>query len=197
MTEQLTIVDSNRQYKGVMDREEVHRTGEWHETFQCLFYDENFVYFQRRSEDKKDFPDMLDISVGGHLSSEEQIEDGCREITEELGITPDTHRLKFIEIVQAEIEIDGLEHYIDREFAHIHTYHVTDEELQHINFQDNEVSDLISFEKHLLIQLFNMELDELEGMSVMSGEEAMYRMEDFVPHAAEYYQKLAKIIEAV
>ncbi|KAA1037621.1 NUDIX domain-containing protein [Macrococcus equipercicus] len=196
MTEQLRIVDMNRNYKGVMDRDEVHRTGEWHETFQCLLFDENFVYFQRRAEDKKDFPDMLDISVGGHLTSDETIQDAYREIKEELGIQPETSRLKLAEIIKAEIDIEGIDRYIDREFAHVHTYHVTDDELQQINFEDQEVCDLISFEKHLIVQFFNMELDELEGISVMTGDETLVRMEDFVPHAADYYKKIAAIIKA-
>lgn len=57
MTEWLTIFDSERNTLGKKLRDEVHRDGDWHETFHCWFVEKDakdiFLYFQLRSKNKK------------------------------------------------------------------------------------------------------------------------------------------------
>ena len=56
---------------GVESRTNVHAQGLWHETFHCWFVKlvdiEPHLYFQQRSEVKKDFPCLFDITAAGHL----------------------------------------------------------------------------------------------------------------------------------
>lgn len=56
MTEWLTIFDSERNTLGKKLRDEVHRDGDWHETFHCWFVEKDakdiFLYFQLRSKIK-------------------------------------------------------------------------------------------------------------------------------------------------
>ena len=57
MTEWLTIFDPERNTLGKKLRDEVHRDGDWHETFHCWFVEKDnedmFLYFQLRSKNKK------------------------------------------------------------------------------------------------------------------------------------------------
>jgi len=75
---------------GKAPREEVHRIGYWHETFHCWVTatqnGEDVVYLQRRSPDKKDYPGLFDITAAGHLTADETVQDGTREMAEEIGL---------------------------------------------------------------------------------------------------------------
>lgn len=57
MTEWLTIFDPERNTLGKKLRDDVHRDGDWHETFHCWFVEKDaedmFLYFQLRSKNKK------------------------------------------------------------------------------------------------------------------------------------------------
>ncbi len=57
MTEWLTIFDTEKNILGKKLRDEVHRDGDWHETFHCWFVEKDeedmFLYFQLRSKNKK------------------------------------------------------------------------------------------------------------------------------------------------
>lgn len=88
--EYLDTFDESLKFLGKMPKDEVHRIGAWHRTIHCWIIrsDETgqYVVFQKRSATKKSFPNFLDISAAGHYQSGEQIEDGVREIVEELGV---------------------------------------------------------------------------------------------------------------
>ncbi|EDL64867.1 NUDIX hydrolase [Bacillus sp. SG-1] len=88
--ETLNIFDNEGYHIGAAARDEVHRQGHWHETFHCWFIkwenEKYFLYFQLRSMDKKDYPNLLDITAAGHILSHETFEDGIREVKEETGI---------------------------------------------------------------------------------------------------------------
>ncbi|MEC2070995.1 NUDIX hydrolase [Alkalihalophilus marmarensis] len=89
-TEHITIVDEQRKPVGIASRADIHRKGLWHETFHCWMVgrEENhyYIYLQRRSAHKIDFPSLFDITAAGHILANETIEDGVREVHEELGI---------------------------------------------------------------------------------------------------------------
>ena len=56
MTEWLTIFDPERNTLGKKLRDEVHRDGDWHETFHWFVEkdtEDMFLYFQLRSKNKK------------------------------------------------------------------------------------------------------------------------------------------------
>src|SRR5215510_7041074 len=91
MAEIFDIYDENMRHIGTKERSAVHRDGDWHKTFHAwvIFRDErgDWVLLQKRSADKDTFPNLLDISAAGHYSAGETMQDGLRELHEELGLT--------------------------------------------------------------------------------------------------------------
>jgi isopentenyldiphosphate isomerase len=88
MPEMIDIYDANLRFLGSMEREQAHLTGQWHRTFHCWIVNtaDRSLFFQVRSFTSKTHPGKLDISAAGHLTAGETIEDGIREVEEELGI---------------------------------------------------------------------------------------------------------------
>jgi isopentenyldiphosphate isomerase len=66
--EKLKIFDEHRTQIGVATLEEVHRIGHWHEAFHCWLISKegeiDYIYLQIRSDEKKDYPNLLDITAG-------------------------------------------------------------------------------------------------------------------------------------
>ncbi|WP_233522994.1 NUDIX domain-containing protein [Peribacillus saganii] len=58
------------------------------------------MYFQLRSEEKKDFPSLFDISAAGHILANETVEDGIREVKEELGIDISMNDLEYVGVIK-------------------------------------------------------------------------------------------------
>ncbi len=88
MGENIDIYDANLKHLGVMDRLEAHRNACWHKTFHCWVVTGKggAVLFQLRSPEMANFPNLLDVSAAGHLEAGETLEEGIREVSEELGI---------------------------------------------------------------------------------------------------------------
>lgn len=118
--ELIKIFDEQMNPLGVASREEVHRKGYWHETFHCWVIsregEKDYIHLQLRSKTKKDFPDLLDITAAGHILSHETMEDGIREVEEELGISVNFDELNPLGIIQTSITFGE---FIDREHCHV------------------------------------------------------------------------------
>ncbi|WP_345893255.1 NUDIX hydrolase [Ferdinandcohnia quinoae] len=88
--EYFKIFDDDRNEIGVASRSDVHRLGHWHETFHCWFVTKDegtdYLLLQLRSDTKQDYPNLFDITAAGHLLADETVQDGVREIKEEIGI---------------------------------------------------------------------------------------------------------------
>lgn len=148
-------------------KSEVHRDGLWHKTVHiwCI-NSRGEILLQHRSKEKKNFPDMWDISVAGHISSGESSEQGAlREIKEEIGIDILVSDLKYLGTVVQEFVLNNGTYF------------------------DNELNDIYIFklgnDKDLKIQ--EEELDQLKWISIMEFEKwvAEKRL-DLVPHESEY-----------
>jgi len=68
---------------------EVHEKGLLHRSVHVWVHNpEKGLLLQRRGRDKKNFPDMWDVSVGGHISAgQTSIETAVRETEEEIGLS--------------------------------------------------------------------------------------------------------------
>ncbi|MQA87706.1 MAG: NUDIX domain-containing protein [Streptosporangiales bacterium] len=81
---------------GTDDKKTAHTRGLWHRTFSCLAINPTTrtVLLQKKTPGRYSFdrPDYADLTVGGHYHAGEAIEDGVRELREELGLDiPYTH----------------------------------------------------------------------------------------------------------
>ena len=119
--EQEIVKVFNEQHEqiGTATRAEVHEKGLWHETFHCWLVNEDYIYFQIRSAQKKDYPGLLDITAAGHLLAAETVESGIREVKEELGLDIHVHEVVKMGMTSCSIVSENM---IDNEFCHVFTY---------------------------------------------------------------------------
>ncbi|QXE01274.1 NUDIX domain-containing protein [Terribacillus sp. DMT04] len=192
--ELLTIFDDQHREIGVKEREEVHRDGDWHETFHCWFVEHDgtdlYIYLQQRAFNKSEFPGKYDITAAGHLENgETPVTGGLREVQEELGVTLEESDLFYKGVIQEELFAANL---IDREFCHQFFYYL--EELPVILLNDE------------VIQIIRMRVNDLE--SLVEGEHAKMEAEivagaprqridvtrdALCPHELEYYREVIAI----
>ncbi len=202
--ELINTFNQHRNQIGVSSRDEVHRNGYWHETFQCWFIQiENqidYIYFQIRSHEKKDYPSLLDITVAGHILADETIEDGVREIEEELGIVVSIDDLQLLGIIEDCIITDKI---IDREFAHVFVCELK-ERVPVFELQKEEVAGIVRAEFKDFYQFCLGEIEEIKvnGYIINAlGKEATVKKSvtnrDFVPHSEMYWVEVAERIKCL
>ncbi|ADC51312.1 hypothetical protein BpOF4_16335 [Alkalihalophilus pseudofirmus OF4] len=195
-TEHITIVNEQRKPVGIASRADIHKKGLWHETFHCWMAgrdgDHYYIYLQRRSDYKKDFPSLFDITAAGHISANETIEDGVREVHEELGIELTMDRLISLGVIK---DCIISEPFIDREFAHVHLYILKTND--HFTLQQEEVSEIV---KAAFIDFYDFCLGlkstlEIQHVTKKGKENESIGKTDFVPHPNQYLIKVAEAIK--
>jgi isopentenyldiphosphate isomerase len=201
-TEQLKIFDDNRNPIGVASRGDVHRLGYWHETFHCWFIKKeqgkDYLYLQLRSKTKKDYPNLLDITAAGHLMADESVEDGVREIKEEVGIDIDIKELIPLGIIDYCVTEED---FIDKEFAHTFLYKseksfedfiLQDEVAGMVKVDLNEFAELCLGEREK-IKITGFRIKEEDGNKIYFEERV--GKEKFVPHQYKFYRTVLEKIK--
>src|SRR5699024_3282078 len=186
--EMVRTFDQNHSYIGNQSREAVHRQGLWHETFHCWFVDEHYVYVQKRSAQKADFPSLFDITAAGHLAADETVEDGIREIEEELGIEVPFTALSKLATIQDVIQLPG---FYDYEFAHVYMYHTTVQGAD-VTLQSEEVEGLYRLPREGFIQLCMNDIQEILCEHIDGTTSFYIGLQHFVPHETTYFTTLTK-----
>ncbi|WP_342507611.1 NUDIX domain-containing protein [Sporosarcina sp. FSL K6-2383] len=189
--ERLKVFDESYTYVKEASRDEVHRQGLWHETFHCWLIDDEFVYIQKRSATKKDFPSLFDITAAGHILATETVMDGIREVEEELGLVVDLTKIHSKGIVQDIIRLPG---FIDREFANVFIYQSTYKPSQFL-LQQEEVASVHAVEKSVLVALFFTELETVLCTNIFDGMTSEIGLSDFVPHERAYFEQIALLLK--
>lgn len=88
MEEKFDVLLENGEFSGKVEtRSKCHKLGLWHKAVALFIINsQNEVLLQKRSASKKMWPNLWDISAGGHvLAGEFGFEAIIREIKEELG----------------------------------------------------------------------------------------------------------------
>lgn len=184
---------------GIATREEIHRKGIWHDTFHCWIVEmaegAPYIHLQLRSPDKKDFPDLLDISAAGHILAHETVEDGAREIREELGID-----VKFDELIPLGIIKDQLavQNFLDNERCHVFLYK-TDQNLDGVyKFQQEEVASMFKFDFQDFSELCSGAADKIDSKAEIAadgkGSPRTISLVDLVPHSPSYLDGVMQAI---
>ncbi|OIN68194.1 NUDIX hydrolase [Exiguobacterium sp. KRL4] len=188
-SEQLMVVDISGRPLYRATRQTVHTEGLWHETFHCFVIDleKGHVLLQQRAKQKKDFPELLDITAAGHLLAGETPAEGVRELKEEIGLVRAFEDLYPIGVFLEELMFPDL---LDRERVHLF---ITDspEPLHRYVLQTTEVSRLVAFSFSEFARLTEDGTDEL----VTVGQEII-RRDQFVPHPVSYWRKVNEGIRA-
>lgn len=95
--EMLLVCDEQGNPGDLMSRKMIHSKGLWHRVVHLWFTDQEHLYFQQRSADKKAFPLGYDITCAGHIAPYEQPTAACiRECEEELGVILPRTSLEYI-----------------------------------------------------------------------------------------------------
>ncbi|MEH6945370.1 NUDIX hydrolase [Bacillus sp. JJ722] len=202
--ELIKIFDKHRNQIGITSRDLVHEKGYWHETFHCWLLqkenDRNYIYLQIRSDKKKDFPSLIDITAAGHIIANETIDDGIREVNEELGLNVTIEDLEYLGIIDDCI-ISEL--FIDKEFGHVYVYRLK-EKAPKFNLQKEEVSGIVrtEFTNFYDFCIGNTHKLTVEGYTIndLGNEDAIVKnitKKEFVPHQDTYFSTLATLINDI
>ncbi|WP_173917830.1 NUDIX domain-containing protein [Halobacillus sp. Marseille-Q1614] len=193
MGEKLKIFSDWMTPVGEKDRDEVHRDGDWHESFHCWFYrhdkDETFLYFQKRSDTKKEFPCLYDITAAGHIQcTEGRVEGGLREISEELGLQLSEKDIDYHGFYKEELRVKTLK---DREICHIYLYAYDEAKTLTMN---EEVTDVVRVNLEEFLSMISKNGKFVTAESLFHKESILMEAEDFCPHDFNYYQHIIQAI---
>lgn len=185
---------------GADTRANVHAKGLWHQTFHCWIVNQSTIggtslLFQLRHKDKDTYPSLLDISCAGHLQAGESVEDGVRELWEELGLTTPFSELTYCGIVAEENIIS--EQCVDREFNHIFILE-SDKLVEEYNIQISEVSGLFYINLNLFRKLMSGNRSSIltEGIVIDDENQKLHSVtkefciHDFTPMSSHYAEVL-------
>lgn len=154
----------------IISKTEAHKKGIYHSSIHIIIInkDKTKILLQKRCSSKKFFPNMWDISVGGHISAyEEPLTSAKRELQEELGLNPQDYEFKFIKKIKEEFQNNGIN---SKEF--VYTYLIIDNiDLSIIKLQKEEVSNVTWASKENLNELIkNKEIINHEEEFVLINE---------------------------
>jgi len=169
MNEDIDIFNDRYESIGSMSRKEAHKQiGRWHRSFVCLLINpqKKTLLLQCKTKDLYDFnrPDYVDFTVGGHYQSGESIEDGVRELKEEVGITADFYDLIPLGIRQTAHTIT--DSFIEYEFQHLFLY-PTQQELEDFSLGTSEVRGLVEIDIQDGIDLLLEKVNEIAASSIV------------------------------
>ena len=137
-----------------ISKKEAHQKGLWHKAIHILIInkDKTKTLIQQRCNEKNFYPNMWDISVGGHVSSKEDtLTSAKRELQEELGLNSNNYKLKEIITIKEELENNNI---ISKEYVTIYLLE-SDIEITEITLQKEEVSNIKWINKKELNELIN------------------------------------------
>ncbi|GGH27041.1 NUDIX hydrolase [Paenibacillus segetis] len=198
--EYFDIYNENMFKIGKESRQRVHSLGLWHQTFHCWIIKDTpseglCLLFQLRHKDKDIFPSLLDISCAGHLQTGEAVEDGVRELEEELGLSVLIDDLIYCGMVAQEHVVSS--HLVDREFNHVFIYE-SNKSLRDYHIQKDEITGLFWIALKDFKELLNGERDHVASEGIIADEVSglmlsdtrELRRKDFTPISDEYFKVL-------
>lgn len=156
----------------------VHQEGLWHRSFHCWIIfsrdkGKRYIVLQKRSSNKKTWPNRFDISAAGHYTSGEGIEGGLREIREEIGITVDQVNLINLGVRVCIEEFDPA--MVNHEFQDVF-FLIDDRPLTKYRMSPTEVTGLVSVNVDEAIELFAGSIDMITAV----GHEIEGNADDFI-----------------
>ena len=160
MQEYFDVLNENGEFTNkIATREECHKKGLWHRAVYGFIFNKNGdVLLQKRSANKKLWPNLWDITAGGHVLAGEFGETSLiREIKEELGIEVEKNDVRYL--------VGSSSTNIKRNIINNHfneCYIVTkDINIADVKLQEDEVSAVKWFTKQQILDKINNNFDEI------------------------------------
>lgn len=141
----------------VISKNEAHRIGKWHGSIHILIVnkDKTKTLLQKRCAQKKLYPNMWDIAVGGHISAgETALMSAKRELQEELGLNFNDFDIKEVDRIKEKLTNNGI---ISNEYVTIYVAY-GDVDISKIKLQQEEVNEVKWCSSEELNQLIDKEL---------------------------------------
>jgi len=164
--EYFDVLNEHGEYTNeVASREECHKKGLWHKAVVVFIIspDNKKILLQQRSADKKLWPNLWDITAGGHvLTNELGYQSVIRETEEEIGIKLNKEDLEFIGSTSS-INTKGdiiNKHYNEYFIAHKNI------DIKDIKLQLEEVQDIKWFTKEEVLKKIK---NNYEGLTEKFG----------------------------
>lgn len=156
--EYFDVLNENGEFTGIIaEREECHNKGLWHRAVYGFIFNKNGdVLLQKRSANKKLWPNLWDITAGGHvLSGEFGAQALIREIKEELDIEVTENEIKYL-VGSISKNVKGS--IIDN---HFNECYIVEKEvdISKIKLNEQEVSDIRWFTKEEILKRINNNFD--------------------------------------
>lgn len=163
--EYFDVLNEKGEFTGEKEtREKCHEKGIWHRAVYGFVFNKNGdVLLQKRSKLKRMWPDMWDVTAGGHvLAGEFGSQALIREIKEELDIDVKDNEIKYlIGSVSSNVKGDIINNHFNE------CYIVTkDIDISKIKLQEEEVSDIKWFSKEEILNRIN---NNFEGLTDKTG----------------------------
>ena len=165
MEEYFDVLDENGEFTNrVESREKCHKDGLWHKAVALFIINsKNQVLLQKRSANKRLWPNLWDITAGGHvLTGEFGFQSIIREIKEEIGIDINKNDITFIGASTSQ----NIKNEIKNK--HFNEYYIVNKDIDvsELVLQEEEVSDAKWFEKEDVINIIN---NNFEGITDKGG----------------------------
>ncbi len=190
MSERFDIYDEALNHIGVKSRAAVHRDGDWHQVFHCWVVGRDaegeFVILQKRGPAQDAYPGKVDISAAGHLVAGETVQDGLRELHEELGLRANFDELLSLGRRVGIARADGL---IDRQICHVFLYRC-DQPLQNYSYASDEIDGLLKLRLADGLRLLAGEVDCVPAAALgLGADEISLTRADFIESIDNYVFK--------
>jgi len=160
MEEYFDVLTENGEFTGhIATRKECHEKGLWHRVVYAFIINKNGnVLLQKRSENKKLWPNMWDLAVGGHVDSGEIGSQALiRECKEELGLNLNDENVRYLD---GFCSINEYENIINKHFNEC--YLITkDVEISKLKLQKEEVSEIRWFSRKEILDRIKNNYDGL------------------------------------
>ncbi len=158
MEEYFDVLNKYGEYTNkIATREECHKNGYWHRAVYGFIINKNGdVLLQKRSANKKLWPNLWDITAGGHVVAGELGEQALiREVKEELGIDITENEVKYL-VGSTSTNIKG-----DTINNHFNECYIIKKDIDTslIKLQEEEVSDIKWFSKEEILKRIDNNYD--------------------------------------
>jgi isopentenyl-diphosphate Delta-isomerase len=163
--EYFDVLNENGEFTGIVEsREKCHKEGLWHRANYCfIFNDKGEVLLQKRSANKKLWPNLWDVTAGGHvLAGEFGITALIREIKEEIGIEIEEKDINYL-VGSTSVNVIG-----DTINKHFNECFIVNKnvDINDIILQEEEVSEIKWFSKD---EIFDRIENNYSGITDKTG----------------------------